>query len=105
MPAIAYAAGTQIIALIALVDTSYVTENFHGALLTIAFVVFAILINMFAINKLPLIEGFVVITHLFGFFAFIVVLWVTGPRTPGSETFTVFNDQYGWGSYGVSVRV
>jgi hypothetical protein len=30
---------------------------------------------MFAINKLPLVEGIVVIIHLFGFFAFIVIFW------------------------------
>ncbi|KAK6435712.1 hypothetical protein LTR95_008098 [Oleoguttula sp. CCFEE 5521] len=103
MPAVAYTAAIQVIALIATVDADYVIQGWHGALLTIAFVTFAILFNMFAINKLPLIEGLVVIIHLFGFFAFVVVLWVTGPRTPGNVTFTTFADEYGWGSPGLAV--
>lgn len=105
MPAVAYVAGTQIISLISLVDTTYIAQNWHSALLTIAFVVFAILFNMFAINKMPLVEGLVVIIHVFGFFAFIVILWVMGPRTPGSETFTTFADEYGWGNSGVAMLV
>nr|OQO19071.1 hypothetical protein B0A51_14967 [Rachicladosporium sp. CCFEE 5018] len=105
MPAVAYTAAIQVIALIATVDADYVIQGWHGALLTIAFVTFAILFNMFAINKLPLIEGLVVIIHLFGFFAFVVVLWVTGPRTPGSVTFTTFADEYGWGSPGLAMLV
>ena len=103
MPAVAYTAGIQIIALIATVDAEYVAQSWQSALLTIAFVIFAILFNMFAINKMPLIEGLVVIIHLFGFFAFVVVLWVTGPRTPGSETFTTFADEYKWGSSRLAV--
>ncbi|OQO14715.1 hypothetical protein B0A48_00096 [Cryoendolithus antarcticus] len=105
MPAVAYTAAIQVIALIATVDANYVIQGWHGAVLTIAFVTFAILFNMFAINKLPLIEGLVVIIHLFGFFAFLAVLWVTGPRTPGSVTFTNFADEYGWGSPGLAMLV
>ncbi|KAK5130278.1 hypothetical protein LTR08_002238 [Meristemomyces frigidus] len=105
MPAVAYTAGIQIIALIATVNADYLAKSWHSALLTIAFVLFAIIFNMFAINKMPLIEGLVVIIHLFGFFAFVVVLWVTGPRAPGSETFTTFSDEYGWGNPGLAMLV
>ncbi|KAK4906458.1 hypothetical protein LTR49_024385 [Elasticomyces elasticus] len=103
MPLISYTAAQQIIALIATCQADFVWQGWQGALLTIAFVVFAILFNMFAIDKMPLIEGLVVTIHLFGFFAFVVIFWVLGPREPASRVFTEFRDQNGWGSYGLAV--
>jgi len=76
MPAISYTAALQVVALIATCNPDYMTQGWHAALLTIAFEVFAILFNIFAINKMPPVEGVVVIIHLFGFFAFIVIFWV-----------------------------
>ncbi|KAK5739630.1 hypothetical protein LTR17_005114 [Elasticomyces elasticus] len=105
MPLISYTAAQQVIALIATCQADYVWKGWQGALLTIAFVVFAILFNMFAINKMPLIEGLVVTIHLFGFFAFVVIFWVLGPREPASRVFTEFQDQNGWGSYGLATLV
>ncbi|KAK0927720.1 hypothetical protein LTR29_017549 [Friedmanniomyces endolithicus] len=90
MPLISYTAAQQIIALIATCQADFVWQGWQGALLTIAFVVFAILFNMFAINKMPLIEGLVVTIHLFGFFAFVVIFWVLCPREPASRVFTEF---------------
>jgi len=55
MPAVAYTAALQIVALIAVCDPDYTSKGWQAALITIAFVVFAILFNMFAINKMPLI--------------------------------------------------
>jgi hypothetical protein len=49
--------------------------------------------------------AFVLITsHRFGFFAFIVIFWVLGPREPASEVFTTFSDYNGWGNVGLAVR-
>lgn len=98
MPAVSFTAGLQTISLIAVCNPDFAAQGWHFALLTMAFVSFAILFNMFAINKLPLAEGLVVIIHLFGFFAFVVILWVMGPRDPASETFLTFTDANGWGS-------
>ncbi|KAK3642941.1 hypothetical protein LTR56_010538 [Elasticomyces elasticus] len=105
MPLISYTAAQQVIALIATCQPDFVWKGWQGALLTIAFVLFAILFNMFAINKMPLIEGLVVTIHLFGFFAFVVIFWVLGPREPASRVFTEFQDQNGWGSYGLATLV
>ncbi|KAK5677178.1 hypothetical protein LTS10_010367 [Elasticomyces elasticus] len=105
MPLISYTAAQQVIALIATCQADFVWKGWQGALLTIAFVVFAILFNMFAINKMPLIEGLVVTIHIFGFFAFVVIFWVLGPREPASRVFTEFQDQNGWGSYGLATLV
>ena len=105
MPSVAYTAALQFIALIAVCDPDYVTQGWHGALLTIALVVFAILFNMFAINKLPAVEILFVVIHLFGFVTFVVIFWAMGPRDPASETFLTFTDQNHWGSVGLAVSV
>ena len=105
MPAVSYTAGLQTISLIATVNPEFAAQGWQFALLTMAFVSFAILFNMFLINKLPLFEGLVVIIHLFGFFAFVVVLWVMGPRASASETFLTFTDANGWGSTGLAVSI
>jgi len=67
MPTVAYATSLQVLALIATCEPDYVAEGWHGALLTIAFVLLAISINLFAINKMPLIQGLVVMAHISGF--------------------------------------
>ncbi|KAK5754894.1 hypothetical protein LTS12_015017 [Elasticomyces elasticus] len=54
IPLISYTAAQQIIALIATCQADFVWQSWQGALLTIAFVVFAILFNMFAINLTPI---------------------------------------------------
>jgi len=71
--------GTIIQGLIVLNVTDYVWHSWHGTLLTIAVVVFAILFNTVLAARLPLIEGTVLILHLAGFFAIIVPLWVMAP--------------------------
>ena len=103
MPAVSYTAGLQIISLIATCNPDFAAQGWQFALFTMAFVSFAILFNMFAINKLLLVEGLVVIIHLFGFFAFVVIFWVMGPRNSASETFLTFTDANGWGSSGLAV--
>ncbi|KAK3617202.1 hypothetical protein LTR22_026809 [Elasticomyces elasticus] len=105
MPAISYTTALQIVALINTCNPEYQMHGWHAALLTIAVEVFAILFNIFAINKFQLIEGIVVIIHVFGFLAIIVIFWVMGPRTPANVTFLTFHDSYGWGSSGLATLV
>jgi choline transport protein len=67
-----------------IISPDYVIKGWHGALLTIAYVSSAILFNTSAIGKMPILEGLAVVLHIFGFFAFLVVFWVMGPRNWGS---------------------
>lgn len=77
----------------------------HGALMTMAFVLTAISFNTFAIGKLPILEGLAVVTHIFGFFAFIIIMWVMGPRAEAEPTFTHFEDGNNWGSVGLATLI
>lgn len=105
MPSVAFVAAQQVLALVAVCDAEYVIKGWHGTLLTMAFVLAAIFFNTSAISKLPVLEGLAVVLHVFGFLAFIVVLWVMGPRAPAKETFTHFEDKNNWGSVGLATLV
>lgn len=105
MPSVAYVGAQQVLALISICNRDYVIQGWHGALLTIGFVLAAIWFNTSAIGKLPILEGLAVVLHIFGFFAFIIVLWVMGPRAPAKATFTHFEDQNNWGSVALATIV
>ena len=105
MPTVAYVGAQQVLALISVCNRSYVIQGWHGALLTMAIVLAAIFFNTSAIGKLPVLEGLAVVLHVFGFFAFIIILWVMGPRASAEETFTVFRDSNNWGSVGLATLI
>ncbi|KAG8623576.1 hypothetical protein KVT40_008552 [Elsinoe batatas] len=105
MVTVGLVAASQFTALISLSDPNYTIQGWHTALLIIAVTCFAILFNTFLVRKLPLLEGIVIILHIFGFFAVFVVLWIMGPRAPASQVFTQFEDNAGWGSIGLACLV
>lgn len=73
--------------------------------MTMAFVTAAISFNTFLIGKLPVLEGLAIMLHVFGFFAFIVIFWVMGPRAAAGPTSTHFDDSNGWGSLGLATLI
>ncbi|KAF2187994.1 amino acid transporter [Zopfia rhizophila CBS 207.26] len=105
IPSIAYLAGTQIQGLIILNNGSYVPERWHGTLLVIAVATVSIIFNTLLARKLPLIEGTVLILHIFGFFAVFITMWVLAPRSKASDVFGQFQDNAGWGNVGLSCLV
>lgn len=98
----AFLAGTQIQGLIALNKPDYTFEAWHGTLLVFAVSAFNVVFNTFLAKKLPLIEGIVLVVHIFGFFAILVVLWVMGPKGDTHAVFTTFNDYGGWNNNGAA---
>ena len=105
MPTVAYVGAQQVLALISVCNRDYVIQGWHGALLTMAIVLSAIFFNTSAIGKLPILEGLAVVLHVFGFFAFVIILWVMGPRASAEETFTEFRDTNDWGSVGLATLI
>lgn len=105
MATTAYAVTQQLQGLIVLNMPSYVIQGWHSTLFAVAITAFAILWNTVFIRKLPLIEGLGLTIHVFGFFAFVVVLWVMGPRSDTKTVWTHFEDSSGWGSKGVATLV
>ncbi|KAL1304357.1 hypothetical protein AAFC00_000754 [Neodothiora populina] len=71
---VCYIVATIIQGLIALNNEDYVWHSWHGTLLTIAVISFAIFFNTILAVHMPLLEGSVLILHLVGFFAIIIPL-------------------------------
>jgi choline transport protein len=84
---------------------SYTMEPWHGTTLAIAVASAALIFNMFLAQKLPIIEGIILIIHVFGFFAILIPLWVLAPRAPVSQVFGSIEDRGGWGNSGLSCLV
>lgn len=100
----AYITGTQIQGLIVLNYPGYVSEKWHGTLLTIAISAFSVLFNIFLARKLPLVEGIMMIVHIGAFVGIITTLWVLSPLGDAHSVFTEFSDP-GWNSLGGSALI
>lgn len=105
MATTSFAATQQLQGLIALNSPSYIIKGWHSTLFTVAITAFAILWNTLFVRKLPLVEGIGLILHVLGFFAFVIVLWVTGPRSDSKTVWTKFEDNTGWGNQGLATLV
>ncbi|KAK6398017.1 hypothetical protein LTR65_003097 [Meristemomyces frigidus] len=103
LAAACYASAQQIVAIMVVANPDYVFAGWHTALFSWAVLVFAIFANTVMFRKLPLIEGLVMFLHVFGFFAIVIVLWVTAPRSD-STVLTTFESN-GWPSSGVACLV
>lgn len=102
---ISFLAGTQIQGLLVLNNSSYSYERWHGTLLVIAIACFSVIFNTVAAKQLPMVEGLVLILHVFGFFAILIPLWVLAPRNSASMVFTQFSDNGGWGNVGLACLI
>lgn len=101
---IAFQAGTEIQGLLALNYDTYVYERWHGTLLVMAVLLFAWVFNTLLASRLNLVEGAILIVHIFGFFCMLVPLWVLSPRTPSKVVWTTFHDG-GWNNVGLSTLI
>lgn len=99
----AYIVALIIQGLIALNNPSYIWEQWHGTLLTIAVAAFSVMFNSFLARKLPLIEGCMLVIHICAFIGIVVSLWVLAPLGDAS-IFTDFTDA-GWHSFGASTII
>jgi choline transport protein len=63
------------------------------------------LMNTYGAKHLPVLEGIVLIVHIFGFFCIIIPLWVLAPKAPASEVFGTFENFGGWSSVGAACFV
>ena len=97
--------GLQIQGLIALNDETYIPQNWHSTLLAIAAVSICVIFNTFFARKLPLVEGVVMVLHVFGFFAILIPLWIFAPKAPSSEVWGNLQNNAGWSSTGLAFLV
>lgn len=84
---------------------SYTYQAWHVTLFVIAVATAAFLFNTLLAQRLPLIEGIILIVHCFGFFGILIPLWVLAPSVPASEVFGSIKDRGGWGNDGLACLV
>ncbi|KAK2861433.1 hypothetical protein FQN49_004199 [Arthroderma sp. PD_2] len=100
-----YTVANMLVGLIAINNHDYVPQRWHGTLLIIAIAFMAIIFNTFFAQKLPFIEGVILLIHIFGFFAVLIPLWVLAPRNSADEVFLNVVDMGGWGNNGLACLV
>jgi amino acid transporter len=97
--------GTQIQGLVAITHGNYEAQAWHGYLLVIGMASLGLLLNTWGAKQLPLIEGIILVFHVFGWATVLIVLWILSPKNSPSEVFTTFENSGGWSSMGLSMLV
>lgn len=79
---------------------SYAYKPWYVTLLVIEVAFGAVLFNTLLAQKLPLIEGIILIVHCFGFFGILIPLWVLAPTASAAEVFGPIENAEGGGITG-----
>jgi len=102
---IGFLVGTIIQGLIKLNNEDYVYERWHGTLLTIAVVTVCVIVNTFAVRRLPLVESTLAVLHFAGLLVVIIVLWTMAPKNNAHDAFFRLTNKGGWPSDSLSMLV
>lgn len=97
--------GIQIQGLIAITHDSYTPQHWQGYLFVILMVTIGLLLNTWGAKQLPLIEGIILVFHIFGFATVLIVLWILSPKNSAHTVFTNFENSGGWSTTGLSMLV
>lgn len=71
-------------------STGDYTLAWQATLTVFLFILLTVGFNIFFAQHLPLAEGIVLFLHVFGFFAFLVTLWIMAEHTPAKDVYTTF---------------
>ncbi|KLJ10258.1 hypothetical protein EMPG_14371 [Blastomyces silverae] len=102
---VCFLCGTLMQSLIQLNEPGYTAERWHGTLFTAAVALATTFINTHMASHLPMLEGLILILHIFGFFATMIPLWVMAELTPTKAVFTEFTNTAGWPTLGLACLV
>ena len=96
----------QIQGLITLNNSSYVPQQWHGTLLVIAVVLFAIVFNTSMAKQLPIVEIVILVIHIVGLFAIIIPLLVMAPeKNSGKVALLDFYNGGNWPTVGLATMI
>lgn len=83
-------------------NPSYEPKPWQATLLLWAAIAFAVFFNTIISAALPKVEGFILIVHILGLFAILVPLVYLSPHRSAQQVFTVFLNEGGWPTQGLS---
>lgn len=106
IPACAQMLSSLVISMVLIVNPeAQIGKLWHVTLIMMLWLLLMIGFNIFLAQHLPLAEGLVLVLHVLGFFAFLILFWTMAERSPIRGVFTTFSDGGNWGSLGVSALV
>ena len=97
--------GIIIQGLITLRDPNYVPTAWQGTLFVFAIVIVIYIFNIWVARDLPMIQNLLLVLHIFGFLAIVIVLWTMAPRQSAKVVFTEFANGGGWPTMGLSLMI
>ncbi|KAI0475372.1 amino acid transporter [Xylariaceae sp. FL0804] len=100
-----YLAASLIQGLAVMDNASYQPLPWQTTLLLWTTIIFAVVFNTVISSTLPKVEGFILILHVLGFFAILVPLVYLSPHQSKEEVFTVFANEGGWPTQGLSFMI
>jgi amino acid transporter len=83
----------------------YEATKWQGTLMVIAVTFLVWVLNIWGSKGMPLFQNIMLVVHVFGFLAIIIVFWVLSPRATAEVTFTQFYNGGGWNSNGLALMV
>lgn len=97
--------GTIVQALLGLNNPNYEPQNWQGTLFVFAMVLILFICNVWGAHLWPKVQNALMLLHIFGFLAVVIVLWVKAPHQSAKNVFTQFSNEGGWSSMGLSLMV
>ncbi|KAM0719022.1 hypothetical protein Q7P37_004927 [Cladosporium fusiforme] len=97
--------GTMIQSLVYVNKEEYESTNWQGTLMVWAITFIVYLGNVYGGSAMPVFQNVMLIVHVFGFLAIIVMFWVLAPRNTAEVVFTSFTNGGGWSSMGLALMV
>jgi choline transport protein len=83
----------------------YAATNWQGTLIVIAVTFLVWALNVYGAKAMPLFQNVMLMVHVFGFLAIIIVFWTLNPRNTAEVTFTRVTNGGGWNSTGLALMV
>ncbi|KAK7546379.1 amino acid permease 2 [Phyllosticta citricarpa] len=83
----------------------YSPTNWQGTLMVIAVTCIVWLLNVYGSSAMPFLQNLMLLIHILGFVALMIVMWALSPRLTAKDTFTLFTNGGGWSSMGLSLMV
>lgn len=80
----------------------YNPQPYQGVLISYASIGLALFINTVLARFLPKIESFILLVHIFGFFAVVILVTYFGPHAPATDVFASFQNGGQWPTQGLS---
>ncbi|RDW80954.1 hypothetical protein BP5796_05652 [Coleophoma crateriformis] len=97
--------GTLLQSFITVNYPAYAPTRWQATLIMIAVTVVIYSLNMWAAGAMPVVQNVMLVIHIAGCLAIVIVIWVLSPRNTADVVFTQFLDQGAWGSMGLTLMV